>query len=418
VFADGIWLSPTNSLTYLGQQTDFGSGTIDNPYYGDFDYIFSHLVPTNIIVHLGPGTFWTKGVNGINANEFEIPAGVTVEGDGEAFTTIRRATNFAGYVQKNVDVLISGGSNVTVRDLTIDCNAFDFYSRNWSNSIGGIDLTGSGETIEHVTEINGLGFRYAPEGFQLSVGGYGQGGNKVIGCTVSNFLGTYGDGVAPTGDCVVEGNQVYFPQQPAGVPWRPLFGINVVASSKGSTVTGNHVYGGGDGFHNDTGGDTNLVIANNVFENVCEGVALTGDQYPYASVIISHNLMLQQTNYTTFHDQMFMILIATTQAGQTNQNIAVDGNIIRYYKDVPFTSDGSQGAMYIYNGTNGGPDQLNENLSIINNQIDARMPVSFAGNISNLYASGNVPLNGTNFATANGNPGLTNVIGSQARSQQ
>jgi hypothetical protein len=96
----------------------------------------------------------------------------------------------------------------------------------------------------------------------------------------------------------------------------------------------------------------------------------------------------------------------------------VDGNIISYYKDVPFTSDGSQGAIFTYNGTNGGPNQLNKNLSIVNNQIDARMPVSFAGNISNLYASGNVPLNGTNFATANGNPGLTNVIGSQARSQQ
>jgi hypothetical protein len=422
VFADGIWLSPTNSLTYLGQQTIFGSGTIDNPYYGDFDYIFSHLVPTNTIVHLGNGTFWTKGVNGINANEFGIPSGVTLEGDGEAFTTIRRATNFAGYVQKNVDVLISGGSNVTVRDLTIDCNAFDFYSRNWSNSIGGIDLSGSGETIEHVTEINGLGFRYAPEGFQLSVGGHGQGGNKVIGCTVSNFLGTYGDGVAPTGDCVVEGNRVYFPQQPAGVPWRPLFGINVVASSQGSTVIGNHVYGGGDGFHNDTGGDTNLTIANNVFENVCEGVALTGDQAPYSSIIVSHNLMLMQTNYTSYHDQMFMVLIGTTQPGQTNQHITVDGNTIRFYNNQPWSvtnangviGDGVQGAMYVYGGAN----QLNEDISIINNQIDARMPVVFAGNISNLYARGNVPLNGTNFATANGNPGLTNVIGSQARSQQ
>jgi hypothetical protein len=45
------------------------------------------------------------------------------------------------------------------------------------------------------------------------------------------------------------------------------------------------------------------------------------------------------------------------------------------------------------------------------------MPVEFGGNISNLYASDNLPLNGTNFATGNGNPGLTNVIGNQTVSQ-
>jgi hypothetical protein len=415
VFADGIWLSPTNSLTYLGQQTNFGAGTIQNPYHGDFDYIMGNFVPANSTVHLGSGIFWTKG----NYN-YQIPSGVTLSGEGESFTTLRRATNYPGYGLRVYCSLYSTCSNITVCNLTVDNNAFDCLSNGWTNAVLGIALQGSGETLEHVTDINGYGkgVQVSPEGFQLSIGNYGQSGNKVVGCTVSNFLGAYGDGIAGTGDCLVEGNQVYFPQQPAGVPWRPLFGINVVASSKGSTVTGNHVYGGGDGFHNDTGGDTNLVIANNVFENVCEGVALTGDQDPYASVIISRNLMLQQTNYTTIHDQMFMILIGTTKAGQTNQNIAVDGNIIRYYNDVPFTSDGSQGAMYIHNGTNGGPNQLNENLSIVNNQIDARMPVEFAGHISNLYASGNQPLNGTNFAVANGIPGLTNVTGSQTGSQR
>ena len=95
---------------------------------------------------------------------------------------------------------------------------------------------------------------------------------------MSNFLGTYGDGVAATGDCLVEGNQVYFSPNPRACLGIHCFGINVGFSVRGSLVTGNYVYGGGDGFHNDTGGDTNLTIANNVFENVCEGVALTGDQ--------------------------------------------------------------------------------------------------------------------------------------------
>jgi hypothetical protein len=407
-FAGEIWLSSSNSLAWFNTQSNFGTGTVQSPYYGDFDYIMGHFIPVNSTVHLGGGIFWTRGVSGKNANEFTIPAGVTVEGEGEAFTTVRRATNYAGYVQANAYVLESGSSNATVRNLTVDCNAFDAYSRNWSNAIGGVNLIGSGETIEHVTDINGLGFQFAPEGFQLCVGFYGQSGNRVIGCTVSNFMGTYGDGIAPTGDCVVEGNKVYFPVQPAGQHFRPLFGINVVASSKGSTVVGNHVYGGGDGFHNDTGGDTNLVIANNVFENVCEGVNLTGDSAPYNSIIISHNLMTQITNYTVYQEQLFMVNIGTKHPGQTNQNIVVDGNTIRYYNNVPFTSDGTQGAMYIY-GSND-VSQINRNISIINNQIDARMPVSFAGNVSNLYASGNIPLNGTNFATANGNPGLTNFV--------
>ena len=416
VSASEIWLSPTNSLSSINTLSYSGTGTRTNPYYGDFDYLMGHFVSANSKVHLGSGVFWTKGVNGLNTNEFLIPTGVTIEGAGEAFTTVRRATNFAPYVQANVYVLVSTSSNVTVGNLTVDCNAFDFYSRKWSNSIGGINLGASGETIEHVTDINGLGFRYSPEGFQLAVGNYGQSSNRVLYCTVSNFLGTYGDGIAPVGDCLIEGNQIYLPQQPAGVLSYPLFGINVVASSQGSLVIGNHVYGGGDGFHNDTGGDTNLVIANNVFENVCQAVALTGDSRPYDSVKISHNLMLMQTNYTIYHEQMFMVLIGTTRDGQTNQNIVVDGNIIGYYNDVPFTSDGSQGALYIYGSNN--LHQLNQRISIINNQIDARMPVSFAGKISNLYARGNTPLNGTNFATANGLPGLTNVTGNQTITQQ
>jgi hypothetical protein len=228
----------------------------------------------------------------------------------------------------------------------------------------------------------------------------------VIGCTVSNFYGAYGDGIAPTGDCLVEGNSIYFQVLPAGGPYRPLFGINVVASSTGGLVVGNYVYGGYDGFHNDTGGDTNLVIANNVFENVGQGVYLSGVSDPYNSVIISHNSMTQVTNYPEYHQEMFLVDIDTFTNGQTNLNITVDGNLLRYYQNVPFTSDGLQGAIHTFAGAN----QLNENISIINNQIDARMPVEITGNTSNLYASGNIPLNGTNFATFNNYPGLTNFV--------
>jgi len=405
VAAGGIWLSSTNSLTYLGQQTNFGSGSITNPYYGDFDYIMGTKVPANTVVHLGGGVFWTKGSCPAANHITTIPSGVTIQGDGQEVTTIKRSSTFTNL---NLTVLGSTNSGISVKDLTLDCNGSAYALNSWSNAIIGIELTGSEETLEHVTDINGFGYAYglSPEGFQLYIGEYGQAGNKVIGCTVSNFFGQYGDGVTAIGDCLIEGNHVFFTPQPAGVPQNSVFGINVVASSRGTLVIDNYVYGGKDGFHNDTGGDNNLVIANNVFENVCVGVNLTGDQYPYNSVIIFHNLMTQQTNYTVFHDQMFVIQIGTTQTGQTNLNIVVDGNIVRYYKDVPFTSDGCQGGMYIY----GGPNQLNKNLTIINNQIDARMPVELGGNISNLYATGNIPLNGTNFAVANENPGLTNFV--------
>jgi hypothetical protein len=405
--AGNLWLSSTNSLAWLNTQTSFGAGTLQNPYYGDFDYIMGHFVPINATVQLGGGIFWTKG------NGFGIPAGVTVQGEGEAFTTVRRATNFAGYVQANMYLFDSAYSNITVRNLTVDCNAFDFVSRKWTNSIGAVNLTGSGETMEHVTDINGFGLQFAEEGFQLAIGYYGQSGNKVIGCTVSNFLGTYGDGIAPAGDSLIEGNSIYLPIRQAGQPFQPLFGINVVSSAKGSQVIGNYVYGGGDAFHNDTGGDTNVVIANNVFENVVQGVDLTGDQKPYNSIIISHNLITQNTNYAPFGERCFLITIDTLQEGETNHNIVVDGNILRFYNNVPFTSDGSQGAMYINTETNYGFNHLNENISIINNQIDARMPVVIIGNISNLFATGNIPLNGTNFATAKGQPGLTNFVPGQ-----
>lgn len=410
VAAGELWLSSSNSLACLGLQTNFGAGTLSNPYYGDFDYIMGRLVPAASTVHLGSGVFWTEG----NYN-YQVPGGVTVSGEGESVTTLRRATNFPGYGLRVYCTLHSTDSNITVCNLTVDNNAFDCLANGWSNAVLGIALQGSGETLEHITDVNGYGkdVHLSPEGFQLSVGDYSQHDNKVVGCTVSNFLGAYGDGIAGTGDCVVEGNRVYLPPQPAGVLQHSVFGINICGSINGSYVTGNYVYGGSDGFHNDTGGDTNLTIAHNVFENICQGVNLTGDDKPYNSVIVSHNVMTQQTNYTVYQDQMFVFTLNTTQTGETNQNIVVEGNTIGYYQNVPFTSDGSQGAIYV----NAGPAQLNENISIFNNQIDARMPVEFGGNISNLYASDNLPLNGTNFATGNGNPGLTNVIGSQALSQ-
>ena len=398
-----IWLSSTNSLNYLGLQTNFGSGTLQDPYYGDFDYIFGYLVTSNTVVHLGNGNFWTKSFSPSGGySVIAIPSGVTIQGEGQAFTTIKRSQ-----IYTNVDlaVLYSTNSGISVRDLTVDCNGSDYALNSWSNAVMGILLRGSYETVEHVTIINGLGFQFAPEGFQMIIGSLGEGGNKVIGCTTSNFLGTYGDGVQTEGDCVVEGNSFYFPVEPAGIPYRPMFGINVAASGNGTTVVGNYVYGGGDGVHNDTGGDNNVVIANNVFENVCTGVYLTGDKGPYESIIISHNLMTQVTNYPSYQDQRFMVCIGTKYAGETNRNIIVDGNIIRYYQNVPVASDGVQGAIYIYGGAN----QLNENVSIINNQIDARMPIGFTGNFSNFYASGNIPLNGTNFAS-NGNPSLTNFV--------
>jgi hypothetical protein len=397
VFADGIWLSSTNSLSYLGQQTSFGSGSITNPYYGDFDYILGHLVPSNTIVHLGEGTFWTKGNRPAAKSVITIPSGVTIQGDGQGVTTIKRSSTFTNV---SLTVLGSTNSGISVHDLTVDCNGSAYALNSWTNVIIGIQLTGSGETIAQVTIINGYGIEYSNEGFQMIVGGYGEGDNKVIGCTTSNFLGNYGDGVAPTGDCVVEGNSFYFPVQPAGVGEFQLFGINVCGSAKGSIVIDNYVYGGGDGFHNDTGGDDNLVIANNTFENVCQGVFLAGCSGPYHSAIISHNTMTMQTNYMVYHQQEFLVAVTAYYSGAINQNIVIDGNIMRFYHDVPFTSDGSQGAIFFPTA----PGGLNENISVVNNQIDSRMLCTQYGAVSNLYVSGNIPLNGSSI------PGLTNSV--------
>ena len=52
-----VWVSAqTNALgTHLKQ----GFGTRADPYYGDFDYILNGL--SNCIVHLLPGTHYSKG---------------------------------------------------------------------------------------------------------------------------------------------------------------------------------------------------------------------------------------------------------------------------------------------------------------------------------------------------------------------
>ena len=179
VAAGETWLSSTNSLAYLGQLKPISAPA-------PFRIRIMATSTTSWAISFQPiqrfiwaaASFGPRDGTRANANVFEIPAGVTVQGEGEAFTTIRRATNFTGYIQQNLTVLHSDSSNVTVCNLTIDCNAFDFYNQNWSNAVMGIALHGSGETIEHVTDINGLGFQFAPEGFQLVVGGSGQGGNN------------------------------------------------------------------------------------------------------------------------------------------------------------------------------------------------------------------------------------------------
>jgi len=133
---DALLLESTRINVWIAYRTDSiaGSGTIADPFDGStftkFDALMNDTakVPANSRVHLGPGTFETKGYTDASPSSgWQARAGIKIVGSGIDVTTLK----LVGCPTANEQyfavghALGSSGSSVDafeISELTIDCN--------------------------------------------------------------------------------------------------------------------------------------------------------------------------------------------------------------------------------------------------------------------------------------------------------
>jgi hypothetical protein len=345
---------------YISIRTDGlpGSGTQTDPYNGStpakFDALMNSFQYTpNLAIHLvGRGPFPTYA-----GHTWFVQSGWVISGDGMSSTTIQMVGSAAG-LHYDVDVFKSDSKlstdNVTIQNLTIDCN-WAVLSKTASTGpggeksikTGGVILWGSNNLIDHVRCINSYGSfevgmeestiwliasRFAnstnnaiqycrvesPQGTHMAPFGL-SGGNstlsylmtnsKVIGCTavgVNNGLGstssnkvvgfdTGGVNMANVKNVTIDGNT-----------FTDCFGAAYIdiGSCDGLTVTNNTVIRGWDGVGIGNSGSprqnilirgNNINIQNRVINGLSNGILLNSAAPSY-NVTIDNNTVTFDTS--------------------------------------------------------------------------------------------------------------------------
>lgn len=359
-------------------------GTIEDPYDGStqskFDSVMSSM-PANCTIHLLGGTYMTKG----NWNGFWIKTGQRILGSGIDITTIKLTNSSACTVLGDHDDHATG---IEVSDMTLDANA---QNNGTTISFGGIAINGSRAAIRRVKVVNtSLGTEGFIETWCILVAGADNIScdNVVIeDCIVMPSFGAESDGIsvfAGTNSYVsarISGNWIY------GTNNLTLQAFNL-CNSFNTVLRGNHVIGGQSsglgscsGIYSDSGGNTNLTVVNNYFENVFVGVALLNNVHQ--NLYFSGNKF--EINYST--NAWWCAAFWETSSGHfINEKII--GNTIKPYGTVgpssyfAFTSDGCT------------------NLFLADNSIDKGFLWNFPG-CTNVNLHDNVDLSGNFLSSTN-----------------
>ena len=131
---DALFLDPAPFNVWIAARTDGiqGCGTSPgDPFNGSTQALFDGVMQSiaaqfpakKVTIHLGPGTFLTKGYNP-NTGGWQMKAGMRILGSGIQLTTLKLVTPAAG---QNYVIGHDLGSGTRadlseVMDLTIDCN--------------------------------------------------------------------------------------------------------------------------------------------------------------------------------------------------------------------------------------------------------------------------------------------------------
>ncbi len=313
-----VWISARTNA--LGTGVVLGSGTVMDPFRGDFDAIIASL-DTNTTIHLLPGIHHaTKTL--LKTNQKLLGAGMDV-------TVVRRDPQPAGEAQAET-LIASRADGVEVSDLTIDSNATGTEPRKKN----ALSLTGNRCAARRVKAINNTGnVERDQECFPFYIGLPDSADNEISECEVSSVRGTYCTAFFLSGQGVVKFNRVFLP------PFtnRSAFYTGYQATgTRDSLFLGNTSEGGRCGFQTDTYSETNLTIADNCFRNVFAGVALSkfpGHGWCVDGVSVLNNVIEISTNVPAcLGNWTYGVVIrnADTNGLEVYQRIAIVGNTLRY----------------------------------------------------------------------------------------
>jgi hypothetical protein len=132
-------LNITNEVWLWTSSSSANLGTLAEPYNAsgtNFDYRMS-VIPSNTVIHLLPGTYWTKGTDGSTFGWF-FKLGQRILGSGMDRTTVlltNKSTN------ANMNVAVLAGAAKEISDLTVDCN-YPSTAGNGNFTYHGVNLSG------------------------------------------------------------------------------------------------------------------------------------------------------------------------------------------------------------------------------------------------------------------------------------
>ncbi len=367
VFAAGdtneVWISARTNA--LGTNTRIGSGAIQDPYWGDFDFIVTSI-PAASTIHLLPGIHYTKGNLGLRAPNQRILGGgidVTIVRQDHRFN----ATNDSGMIASYVD-------GTEIADLTLDCaaNGTEPYLR------GGVGLRGNRAALRRVKVINASGnFALRKECFAIIMGKPGKGGIEIEGCQVSAFQGTYSAAIGINGQARVTHNTILLPVLTNSQTQGTSTGFNLAGTSN-ALIAFNFTYGGEVAVYTDTFSETNLSIVNNSFIQPSRGIYLfknPGDNI--LGLKVQNNLIMLNTNLPApgYYPYGVSLVTATTTNGAGIQDVIISGNTVAF--------DGSNGpagtVAGIATSSGMGPRPSNiRNVRVSGNIVDRRFGFSIA----------------------------------------
>ena len=313
-----------------------GRGTQKDPYNGSqqmFDLVLrAHTLrgTKNLTVNIQPGTYMTVGngdyVPGLTEGSegWRCHGGWTIKGAGQGVTTLKLiktypSTDGKTYSAVGICTTSSHTKNVTIQDLTVDCNHNAIGSKQSAET--GISLQGSGHTIQRVTVRNASG--WAGEVFPISIGanGVNSSNNLIQNCTITDWKGGAG------GSVTISNNVNNF--QP---PYTYTSGIVRNNRVVGATIG----YGGW--------GMNGVVFSNNVAEGCDYGVNI--DSMKNLNVTFSNNQFLKCQSYGLVMSNCQGFLIKNNvidMAGNTGFGILFnndDGNMV--VTGNKFTAQGPQ----------------------------------------------------------------------------
>ena len=157
-------LDPYRMDVWVANRTDgvSGTGTQNDPFDGSLQAKFDAVmngIGTYTCVHLGPGTFQTKGYNDATGGAWQPKAGLKLVGSGVDVTVLQLAsssTNNTNYYAIGHALSSSGQPKsldlFEVSDLTIDCNFTAFTAS--SVACGAVRVLGNHARIRRLKLIN------------------------------------------------------------------------------------------------------------------------------------------------------------------------------------------------------------------------------------------------------------------------